>query len=339
MDCAPPIELDLALATSFADIALGNVVREYPHKLDHVMGSAADVRGPRALHPVFYGSFDWHSCVHMHWLLVRLRNRFPALPQRDAISAIFDEHFTAANISGECAYLQQPASRAFERTYGWSWLLALALELRLDDDADAARWASAFDPLAREFVTRYVDYLPRQLQPIRHGVHPNSAFGVLFALRYARATADATLELLCVQSALRWFQADRDGPVAWEPSGADFLSSVLIEGLLMCEVLPPDEYPSWLGAFLPSLPTGFVPVRVRDRSDPYLVHLDGLNLSRAWCLQGIATALPRGDARIAPILAVADRHLAAGLEGIGSGHYVGQHWLATFATLAMTSRL
>jgi hypothetical protein len=336
--------MDTERAASFAHLALDNIVRDYPHKLDHVMASAADVRGPRELHPVFYGSFDWHSCVHMHWLLMRLRNVFPQLPQRGAIAAVFDRHFTSLNVSGECAYLQRPDARGFERTYGWAWLLVLAVELDRADDADAQRWTTALEPLVRLFVARYVEYLPKQQQPIRHGVHPNSAFGILFALRYARATDDHALERLCVTTSLRWFESDRDGPAGWEPSGVDFLSPVLIEALLMSEVLAPEKFSAWLGDFLPGLASGrpaalFKAVLVSDRSDPYLVHLDGLNLSRAWCLQAIAAALPGNDPRPAVLLAAAKLHLDAGLEGMQSSHYTGQHWLATFAALAMTSRL
>jgi len=333
--------LEPELAASFAAIALANVVREFPNKLDHVMGSADDVRRPRDLHPAFYGSFDWHSCVHMHWLLARLRRLRPGLPQRGAIDSLFDAHFTPANIAAECAYVARPASRGFERTYGWAWLLELATELRRGDDAGSRRWSAALMPLADAFVQRYLDYLPRQQHPLRGGVHSNSAFGLLFALDHARAAGLTSLEALCLERARTWFGGDRNAPAAWEPSGADFLSPVLIEAELMRRVLPPQGFSTWLGGFLPGLGACepaplFTPAEVADRSDPFIVHLDGLNFSRAWCLRGIASALADSDPRAAILRDAGAVHLAAGMRGLAGGDYMGEHWLATFATLALT---
>jgi hypothetical protein len=322
--------LTAELASSFARTALANVVREYPAKLDHVMRGPGDVRGPRALHPAFYGSFDWHSCVHMHWTLARARRLHPSLPERPAIEAVFDAHFTARNIDAECAYLARPESAAFERTYGWAWLLELARELA------AERWSVALAPLADALVARYVDYLPRQRYPLRQGLHPNSAFGLALAIDYADATGRAGLREACRDAAMRWFARDREAPVQWEPSGMDFLSPALMEADLMRRVLGPDDFASWLGAFLPD-GHAFEPAAVDDRSDGYIVHLDGLNLSRAWCMRGIARALPAHDPRGAVLRASAARHLDAGMEGIASGEYAGAHWLATFATLALTA--
>ena len=333
--------LPAALASSFAQTALANVVREYPNKPDHVIGGPADIHGSRALHPAFYGSFDWHSCVHMHWLLARVRRLHPDLPERAAIGDIFDLHLTPSNIERECVYLERPEARSFERTYGWAWLLELAHELRRATDGDAHRWATALDPLARAFAKRYRDYLSVQHHPLRSGLHANSAFGLLFALDYARAANDAALEALCVDTAHRWFRADREVPAAWEPSGTDFLSPALVEAALMRRVLGPGEFGTWLDAFLPGLSTSepatlFAPVPVADRSDPYIVHLDGLNLSRAWCFRSIGEALPAGDSRADALRAAAATHLHAGLGGLASGDYMGTHWLATFATLALT---
>ena len=333
--------LEPELAASFAAIALANVVREFPNKLDHVMGSADDVRRPRDLHPAFYGSFDWHSCVHMHWLLARARRLHPGLPQRGSIDALFDAHFTRANIAAECAYLARPASRGFERTYGWAWLLELATEVRRGDDAGSRRWSATLEPLADAFVQRYLDYLPRQQYPLRAGVHSNSAFGLVFALDHARAAGLASLEALCLERARTWFAADRDAPAAWEPSGADFLSPVLIEAELMRRVLPRPEFSAWLDGFLPGLgarepATLFTPADVADRTDPFIVHLDGLNFSRAWCLRGIASALAQSDPRAAILRDAGTIHLAAGMSGLAGGDYMGEHWLATFATLAST---
>jgi hypothetical protein len=333
--------LTSSLAASFADIALANVVREFPNKPDHVTGAADDARRPRELHPAFYGSFDWHSCVHMHWLLARVRRLVPDLPQRAAIDALFDAHVTPANIAAECAYLARPESRGFERTYGWAWLLELATELRRGADAGSRRWSATLQPLADAFVRRYIDYLPRQQYPLRAGGHPNSAFGLLFALDYARSAGESALEELCVERARTWYAGDRDAPAAWEPSGADFLSPVLIEAELMRRVLLPPQFATWLGDFLPGLETRapatlFTPAEVADRSDPFIVHLDGLNLSRAWCLRGIASALTGSDPRATILRDAAAVHLEAGMKGLAGGNYMGEHWLATFATLAST---
>jgi len=333
--------LTRALAATFADIALANVVREFPNKLDHVMGSAGDAQRPRDLHPAFYGSFDWHSCVHMHWLLARVRRTFPDLPQNAAIEVLFDEHLCVPRIALERAYLARPESRSFERTYGWAWLLELASELSRGTDVPARRWAANLAPLADAFVQRYVDYLPRQHHPLRAGVHSNSAFGILLALDYARAAGASVLESRCVERARAWFDADRDAPAAWEPSGADFLSPALVEANLMRRVLPPSEFARWLGAFLPGLvhcepATLFTPVTVSDRTDPFIVHLDGLNLSRAWCFRDIASTLPESDPRAAILHKASIVHVEAGLSGLTGGDYMGEHWLATFATLALT---
>jgi Protein of unknown function (DUF2891) len=333
--------LDAAAAARFAGIALTNVACEYPNKPDHVVGSAGDVQSQRAQHPVFYGSFDWHSCVHMHWLLARLRRLFPALPQRDAIALVFDRHFTRDAIAGEIAYLARPEAQSFERTYGWAWLLKLTEELiKLGDDA--GRWSEAMAPLADAFVARYLDYLPRAQYPWRYGLHANSAFGLAFALDYARAAGEHALEALCVTKARAWFGNDRDAPAAWEPSGADFLSPTLIEAELMRRIEDPVAFGAWLAALLPGFVRRepamlFTPAEVSDRSDGHIVHLDGLNLSRAWCFRGIAATLHDADPRT-PIAAAAARvHLAAGLAGLDSGEYAGAHWLATFATLALTA--
>jgi len=327
-------------AARFAEIALENVVREFPNKPDHVLASPADAQAPRALHPAFYGSYDWHSSVHMHWLLVHVRRRFPALPQRAAIGALLDRHLSPAAITAECAYLAQPHTRSFERTYGWAWLLKLAEELARSVDADAGRWSEALAPLTRAFVARYLAWLPRADYPIRYGTHPNSAFGLAFALDFARRAGALPLEQLCLAKARAWFAADRGAPAAWEPSGADFLSPALIEADLMRRVLRPTEFAAWLDDFLPELArrepaTLFAPVSASDRGDPQIVHLDGLNLSRAWCWRGVAASLPEADQRAAVARAAAASHIDAGLAALASTDYVGAHWLASFAALAL----
>ncbi len=328
-------------AEHFAGIALANVDREYPNKQDHVQDGDGDHLPSRLLHPAFHGSFDWHSCVHMHWLLVHVRRRHRHLSRRDAIDAVLDRHLTPASIAGECAYLTRPGARSFERTYGWGWLLKLADELALSDDDDARRWSAALAPLAAAFVTRYLDFLPRADFPIRYGIHPNSAFGLAFALDHARRAGLPALEAMIVTKARAWYGADRDAPAAWEPSGSDFLSPALIEADLMRRVLPRSEFAAWLDGFLPGLAasapaTLFKPVPVSDRGDPQIVHLDGLNLSRAWCWRGIADALPADDRRAGLAREAAARHLAAGLPAIDAGGYAGSHWLASFAALALS---
>ena len=332
--------LDLATATRFAGIALANIGREYPHKLDHVIAGAADVAAPRALHPSFHGSYDWHSCVHMHWLLARLRRRFASLPQRDAIGALFDRNFARDAIAAETAYLARPDSDSFERPYGWAWLLKLAAEFRAGADADCARWSAALQPLADAFVARYLAFLPRARYALRYGVHSNSAFGLAFALDYARAAGNAALGDICAAKARDWYGADRDAPAGWEPSGTDFLSPALIEAELMRRVLDHATFAEWLAAFLPRFASGeprslFTPAQVDDRSDGQLVHLDGLNLSRAWCLRGIADALPAGDPRIDAARRAAARHVDTAQPGLASDEFVGAHWLASFAVLAL----
>ena len=346
--------LDAATAGRFAAIALDNIERDYPHKLDHVIGDAGDLCTPRALHPAFHGSFDWHSCVHMHWLLARVRRRFAALPLCRAIDALFDRHFTEAAIAGELAYVARPASASFERPYGWAWLLKLATEvdalaaMRLTsaDEARGSRalnadtWARSLQPLAAAFAARYVEFLPRAHYPVRHGVHANSAFGLAFTIDYARAVGDTTLQTACVTTALDWYARDRDAPAAYEPSGTDFLSPALMEAALMRRVLDSHAFGGWLAAFLPTFVDGqpvrlFEPARVDDRRDPQLVHLDGLNLSRAWCLREIAGALAPGDPRIAVARRAATLHLQAGWDGLVSDDFVGAHWLASFAMLAL----
>jgi len=339
----PSTALEAATASRLAAIALANVGREYPNHPGHALESDADARPPRELHPAFYGSYDWHSCVHMHWLLVRVRRLFPDV-QGEAIAGIVSRHLTAERIAGEVAYFHRPGMASFERMYGWGWLLMLAAEVRRLADAQdgAARaWRTALLPLEEVIVARYLDYLPRARYPIRYGMHANSAFGLACALDYASvAGADALRDASRTQ-ALAWFESDRDLPAAWEPSGADFFSPALVEADLMRRVLSPATFAGWLAGALPGLAHGapqalFEPAAVSDRTDPQIVHLDGLNLSRAWCFRGIAGGLPTSDARRAGLLAAAERHVAAGAAGLSSGDYFGEHWLATFALRALS---
>ncbi|MGD2120104.1 MAG: DUF2891 domain-containing protein [Gemmatimonadota bacterium] len=333
--------LEREAASLFADLALAGITREYPNKLDHVMNDAGEVLSPSALHPAFFGSYDWHSCVHGHWLLVRMLKLFPDLPEAGQIRETLSSLLTQENVAKEIDYLNQPSRASFERTYGWAWLLKLAEELHGWHDADGVRWATNLKPLAEEFAQRYLDFLPRQDYPIRRGVHPNTAFGIAFALDYARTLGHTTLEELLVERALTYFEADRDYPAQWEPDGDDFFSRSLMEADLMRRVLGPDAFPRWFHGFLPGLVAGepeslLEPANVSDRSDPKIVHLDGLNLSRAWCMRLIARALPAEDPVRIILLDSAAKHARATLPHIASGNYEGEHWLATFAVFMLT---
>lgn len=326
-------------ASTFARVALANVRQEYPNKLDHVINGASDLLPPNALHPVFYGSFDWHSAVHMHWLLVRLLRAFPSMPEAAQIAAALDEHFTGTRIAGELAYLQQPLRQSFERTYGWAWLLKLQAELiaAAATDSRARVWRDALQPLADAFVERYLEFLPRADYPVRAGTHANSAFGLLFALDYAECVQHLALRKVIAAKANDWFGRDRRYPAAYEPSGDDFLSAGLTEAALMLRVVDSCSYADWWEVFCPArgeLQAWLTPVAVSDRSDPKLAHLDGLNLSRAWCWKMILPQLPQD--LVTPVRDAVDAHLNAALPHACAGHYAGTHWLASFALLALT---
>jgi hypothetical protein len=329
-------------ADAFARLALKAIRKEYPNKPGDVLNGALDVKSPRAMHPAFYGSFDWHSSVHGHWLLVRLLRRFPDLPEKEAIRAALAEQLSAKNLQTEADYFKQPNRQSFERTYGWAWLLKLAEELHDWDDADAKAWSRNLQPLVDTLVSRYLAFLPKQTYPIRSGVHPNTAFGLSFALDYARAAQHKELRERIVERSLAYYGKDADIPARWEPDGADFFSPSLMEADLMRRVLPAGEFPKWLAKFLPNLSKGepknlLEPATVTDRTDPQLVHLDGLNLSRAWCMRSIAAALPPDDARRQVLIASAARHGEAALAHVASGDYAGEHWLASFAVYLLST--
>jgi hypothetical protein len=328
-------------ASAFARLALAAIRKEYPNKPGDVLNSPRDVKPPREMHPAFYGSFDWHSSVHGHWLLVRLLRLFPDLPERKDARDALDNHLTAKNLRAEADYFSQPNRQSFERTYGWAWLLKLAEELHRWDDPDAKRWSKNLRPLTDILVARYLAFLPKQTYPIRTGVHPNTAFGLAFALDYARAAGHRPLRQLVERRSRDYFGKDAGIPAAWEPGGADFFSPSLMEADLMRRVLPAGEFAGWLRRFLPGLEKAepkslLVPATVSDRSDPQLVHLDGLNLSRAWCMRGVAAALPAGDAARKVLDEAAARHAAAALRHVASGEYAGEHWLASFAVYLLS---
>ena len=328
-------------ASRFARLALKCVAKEYPNKLDHVMNDREEVRNPRALHPAFYGCFDWHSSVHGHWMLVRLLRVFQDLPEAAEIRKAIDENLTAKNILVETAYLAQSNRQSFERTYGWAWLLKLAEELHEWDDADGKKWSRNLQPLAESLVARYIAFLPKQTYPIRTGVHPNTAFGLAFALDYANRAGNRQLIELIRERSLTYFSADAAYPANWEPGGEDFFSPGLMEADLMRRVMKPAEFARWFQRFLPGLAEGkykalLEPATVSDRSDPKIVHLDGLNLSRAWCMRAVASALPRGDVARASLTRAATLHAKVALENVASGDYAGEHWLASFAVYMLS---
>jgi hypothetical protein len=331
-------ELTVDIASTYAAIALGHVQREYPNKLDHVINGVDDIRSPRDLHPIFFGSFDWHSCVHAYWLLGRLLRRFPDLPEAAHIRDLFDAQFTSRNVAAEVDYLAQENRGTFERPYGWGWLLMLAGELSRFESAEGVRWSTTMRPLANAFVERFRSFLPKATYPIRAGGHFNTAFACVLAFDYAEAVGDTGFASLLREKAHGWYGADRDCQ-AWEPSGDDFLSSTLIEAECMRRALAPVAFRRWLGFFLPRLAqrepqTLFTPALVSDRQDGKIAHLDGLNLSRAWCWRMIAGTFDPNDPRRTPAIETANNHLKVSLPHV-SGDYMGEHWLATFAVLAM----
>lgn len=335
--------MDPAALARFADLALSCVHREYPNKIAHVLDSDADVAPPRELTPVFYGCFDWHSSVHGHWLLARLARLEPDAAFVPAARAALDRSLTAEGLRAEVDYLAAPGREGFERPYGLAWLLQLGAELREWDDPDATRWAAALAPLEALAASRLHDWLPKLAYPIRGGEHFQTAFAFGLALDWARIAGDASLEETLIATSRRLYLADRDCPLAYEPSGHDFLSPCLAEADLLRRLLPPAEFAQWLTGFLPGIPAdaddGWLPVaQVTDRADGKLAHIDGLNLSRAWMLEGIAAALPPGDLRRITLRAVAARHARAGLEGVTDAHYAGSHWLGSFATYMATGR-
>ncbi|HEY2660122.1 MAG TPA: DUF2891 domain-containing protein [Caulobacteraceae bacterium] len=333
-----PDRLTPDLARRFARIALGHVEREFPFKLDQVLLGPDDARPPAQLHPIFHGSFDWHSCVHGYWLLARVSRRFSDLPEAAAIAALFDRKLTPEHVAGELAYLDRPMSAGFERPYGWAWLLALAAELERRTLPHERPWAEALRPLAEAFADRFRAYLPKATYPVRAGVHSNTAFALTLALDYAETCQDAALAEMMQSRAVEWYGADTDCQ-AWEPSGDDFLSPALIEAACMRRALPASEFRGWFARFLPDLAAGrpaslFAPATVSDRSDGKIAHLDGVNLSRAWCLRDLAGAFDPGDSMRAMLTETASRHLVASLPHV-AGDYMGEHWLASFAALAL----
>ncbi|WP_430418140.1 DUF2891 domain-containing protein [Phenylobacterium sp.] len=330
----PSDRLTPDLASRFARIALRHVGREFPNKMDTVLTGPGDVKGPRAQHPIFFGSFDWHSCVHGYWTLATILRLHPDLPEAADIRALFDDSFTAAKVAVETAYVLRPASRGFERPYGWAWLLKLQAELLAHD----ASWATTLQPLADAFAQRFREFLPLATYPIRTGVHSSTSFALALASDYTRAAGDAELFDMFETKARRWHRDDRAAQ-AWEPSQDDFLSPTLMTAVCLRRLLPQEEWRRWFDNYLPLAgdcrPASlFSPATVSDRTDGKIAHLDGLNLSRAWCWREIASGLPAFNPAREAAERAATAHLAVALPHV-AGDYMGEHWLASFALLAL----
>ena len=339
---AAAAQAEADLVERFAQLALDCVHQEYPNKISHVLNTDGDALPPRALTPAFYGCFDWHSSVHGHWLLARVARLYPASAAAAAARAALSQSLTVEHIAGEVRYVRSPGRAGFERPYGLVWLLQLMTELREWDDPDARRWQSALAPLETVAAEQLKGWLPKLTHPIRVGEHSQTAFAFGLMFDWAEATGDREmLELIAERSAAYYLQ-DYDCPLRYEPSGHDFLSPCLAEADLVRRVQAPDAFAEWLGRFLPEVPTDgamwLQPAVVSDPTDGKLVHLDGLNLSRAWMLDGIAAGLPETDPRRAALVAAAAAHRAAGLAAVSGAHYEGGHWLGTFATYLVTQR-
>jgi hypothetical protein len=332
-----PARLSAATADKFARLALACVSKEYPNKIAHVLNSPADIKAPHELTPAFYGCYDWHSAVHGHWLLAALARRFPEAPFAAEAVAALKKNINTANVAGEVAYLNAPGRETFERPYGLAWLLELAAELRAWKTHDGEELAAAIRPLEDLVKGRFVTWLSKLAYPIREGEHPQSAFAFGLALDYARTTEYSFLTS-ALEGTLRKFHAkDRNCPIDYEPSGQDFLSPCIAEADVMRRVMPPQEFAVWLTGFLPNIPktatADWLPIGVvSDKSDGKLAHLDGLNLSRAWMLNGIAGGLPANDARKAALAAASKAHADSGLAAVTGERYEGGHWLGSFAT-------
>jgi len=340
---SPPANFDSAAAERFANLALACVGKEYPNKISHVLNGDADVAPPHKLTPAFCGCYDWHSSVHGHWLLVRLVRKFPDASFVRSAREALGKDLTTENLKQEAAYLREKGRASFERPYGLAWLLQLCAELREWDDPEAREMSTNLRPLEEAAVERLTSWLPKLSHPVRIGEHDQTAFALGLMLDYARSSGNESFTKLITTKAKEFYLADKNCPLAYEPSGEDFLSPCLGEADVMRRVLPPAQFATWLQGFMPQLPTtanpDWLPVAISpDPSDPKLAHLDGLNLSRAWMLEGILSALPVDDGRRPALSAAADAHRRAGLAAVTGAHYEGGHWLGSFAVYLVTER-
>lgn len=342
LGCAPVVALaqqtlDDKGANKLVELPLHCVNTEFPNKLGQVLGSAEDLGTPLELHPAFYGCFDWHSSVHGHWSLVRLINQFPNLEQKKRAIKLLQEHLTKENIEAEVDYFTSPHNGTYERMYGWAWLFQLTLELQNSSDHNLKKLLPNVLPLTKVLSNNVKEFLPKLQYPIRVGTHTNTAFAMCMIYDYAEKFDDFELKQVIVQRAKDFYENDNNCPISWEPSGYDFLSPCLEEANLMRRILPKREFKKWLEVFLPNLldeKFQLNPGIVGDRTDGHLVHLDGLNFSRAWCLYGIARALPELD----HLIPIADNHIEYSLPNLVGDSYEGGHWLASFALLALTGK-
>lgn len=331
-------ELSLQEAERLSEMPLHCVTTEYPNKLNQTLSGPQDLQGPASLHPAFYGCFDWHSSVHGHWMLVNLLRHFPDLAKTTEIKAKLKENLTTDKILQEVAYFEKPQNASFERTYGWAWLLALAAELKLWDDPLAAELSQNLSPLTELIVGKYHQFLPKLVYPVRTGEHPNTAFGMSMALDYALIADDKALQTLITDRAVHWFGGDKQCPLSWEPNGFDFLSPCFEELDLMRKVMDKKSFMNWAEGFLPALDNADFHIdvaRVSDRTDGKLVHLDGLNFSRAWVMYGLAAEYPD---EFGHLRALADTHVTHSLPAIVDENYEGTHWLGSFAVYALQQR-
>ncbi|AYR23879.1 DUF2891 domain-containing protein [Herbaspirillum rubrisubalbicans] len=332
------MQLTIERAEAFARMPLTYLRQEYPNHIMHLLNGPEDVLSPRAMHPVFYGCYDWHSAVHGYWLLLRCLRLYPGLPAADEITALFDEHFTPELMERETDYFRAPNRAPFERPYGFAWLLALDQELLVSAHPQARQWHTAMQPLTTEIRRRLLDYLSKLSYPIRVGAHFNTAFSLALSLDYAHHVQDSELESVIIDWSQRHYGADTDYPVQYEPGGDEFISGALTEALLMSKVMNAEAFPAWFDQYLPRVAEVaqlMQPAHVSDPTDPKVAHLDGLNLSRAWCMKQVLRHLSTQHPARAALEASAQRHIAASLDQVVGSHYSGGHWLATFAVLAL----
>ncbi len=326
----PPFTVETA--SKFSNLAYTCINTEYPNKLTHVVGSPNDIGTPSKLHPAFFGCGEWHSSVNAHWMLVKLLQMYPDLNQRNEIIKTIDNHFSEENLAAELNYIKNKNNSSFERPYGWAWFLKLTSELANSNDPVQKKWFNRLFPIAEVIKGLYYSYLPGLYYPVRRGAHENTAFGIMFALDYARATGDKTFEAFLIERAKFFYFNDNNIPASWEPEGEDIFSPSLIEADLMRRVLSREGFIHWFKNFMPQLPyTLNYPAVVADRSDPRGVHLDGLNLSRAWCMFELAKVLPDDSQTHRDLWQSGYRHAAEALPNVLTDNTVGSNWLATFA--------
>ncbi|MES2587963.1 MAG: DUF2891 domain-containing protein [Bacteroidota bacterium] len=331
------IDLNLEQANRLVLLPFKCIEQEFPNKLGQVLNNKEEIRSPKDLHPIFYGCFDWHSSVHGHWLMISLLKRFPNLDKANEIRALLNQQFTEEKIKQEIAFFETKFNDSFERTYGWAWILKLQEELDTWEDKDAKNWAKILKPMSEMLVEKYITFLPKMIYPIRSGEHINTAFGLSFAYDYAKTSSHDSLKLIIEKRAKDFYLKDQNYPLSFEPSGYDFLSPTFQEIDLMRKVLSKSEFNVWLDKFLPSLKNKKFSLevgKVGDRSDGKLVHLDGLNFSRAWCMYELADYNPKYK----HLRKIADKHLDYSIKSIVDGDYMGEHWLASFAVYALLKK-